>query len=89
MSERRSGWVGGHLMPLLVAVLFLLPLLWMITASLRGPGLAPPTTIEWLPPSATIENYGTVFELLPFGRIFHQHRVGVVDVDEDFPGPGR
>jgi len=68
MSERRSGWVGGHLVPLLVAVVFLLPLLWMITASLRGPGLAPPTTIEWLPPSATIENYGTVFELLPFAR---------------------
>jgi multiple sugar transport system permease protein len=70
MSERRrrGSWIGRHLLPLLVAGLFLLPLLWMITASLRGPGLAPPSTIEWLPPEATTANYGTVFELLPFGR---------------------
>ena len=68
MSERRSGWLGGHLVPLIVALVFLLPLLWMITASLRGPGLPPPASVEWLPPSATTENYGTVFELLPFGR---------------------
>ena len=67
MSER-GGWLGRHLLPLIVAVAFLLPLLWMVTASLRGPGLAPPSTIEWLPPRATGDNYGTVFELLPFGR---------------------
>jgi multiple sugar transport system permease protein len=67
MSKRR-GWVGRHLLPLLVASVFLLPLLWMITASLRGPGLAPATSIEWIPPGMTAENYATVFELLPFGR---------------------
>jgi multiple sugar transport system permease protein len=54
--------------PLLVAALFLLPLLWMITASLREPGLPPPTTVEWLPTSPTPTNYAEVFELLPFGR---------------------
>ena len=68
MSRGRSGWLGGHLVPLVVAAVFLLPLLWMATASLRGPGLAPPTSVEWLPPSATAGNYGAVFELLPFGR---------------------
>ena len=68
MSEPRGGWLGRHLVPLIVAVIFLLPLLWMVTASLRGPGLAPPATIEWVPPGATVENYATVFELLPFGR---------------------
>ncbi len=62
------GLVTGQLMPLLVAVLFLLPLLWMITASLRGPGLPPPRSIEWLPTSPSPANYGGVFELLPFGR---------------------
>jgi multiple sugar transport system permease protein len=67
MSER-SGLAVRHLLPLAVAVVFLLPLLWMITASLRGPGLAPPSTIEWIPPAATGANYGTVFELLPFAR---------------------
>ena len=68
MPERRRGWFGGHVVPLLVAALFLLPLLWMITASLRAPGLPPPTTVEWLPVSPTPGNYSEVFELLPFGR---------------------
>jgi multiple sugar transport system permease protein len=71
MSERPGrGWglIGGHVLPLLLAVLFLLPLLWMITASLREPGLPPPRTVEWLPLSPAPENYARVFELLPFGR---------------------
>lgn len=68
MPDRRTGWVGGHLLPLLVAVLFLLPLLWMITASLRDTGLPPPRTVEWLPASPSTDNYGAVFELLPFAR---------------------
>jgi multiple sugar transport system permease protein len=54
--------------PLAVAGVFLLPLLWMITAALREPGLPPPRSIEWLPTSPSPENFGAVFELLPFGR---------------------
>jgi multiple sugar transport system permease protein len=70
MSEPRgrSGWIGGHLVPILVAALFLLPLLWMITASLREPGLPPPRSVEWLPTNPSPGNYAEVFELLPFGR---------------------
>lgn len=70
-SRRRAGGGGvltDHLVPLLVAVLFLLPLVWMLTASLRDPTLPPPRTIEWLPDPITPGNYGAVFELLPFGR---------------------
>jgi multiple sugar transport system permease protein len=68
MSEHRGGALAGHLLRLAVAAVFLLPLLWMVTASLRGPGLPPPASVEWLPSAATTGNYGTVFELLPFGR---------------------
>jgi multiple sugar transport system permease protein len=70
MSEHRrgSGLFTGHVLPLLVAALFLLPLLWMITASLREPGLPPARTIEWLPTSPSPQNYSEVFALLPFGR---------------------
>lgn len=70
MSEpgRGRGLITGQLAPLLVAVLFLLPLWWMLTASLREPGLPPPRTVEWLPVSASPGNYAAVFELLPFGR---------------------
>jgi multiple sugar transport system permease protein len=57
-----------HLVPLLVAALFVLPLWWMVTASLRPPGLPPPGTVEWLPGHPSVGNYGAVFELLPFAR---------------------
>ena len=67
MRARASGLVIPHLVPLVVAAVFLLPLLWMVTASLRQPGLAPPRTIEWLPDPIVLENYASVFEILPFG----------------------
>lgn len=60
--------VVGQLLPILVAAVFLLPLLWMITAALREPGLPPPRSIEWLPSSPSPDNFAAVFELLPFGR---------------------
>lgn len=72
MSDRRrqgrSGLVTDHLLPLLVTALFLLPLLWMITAALREPGLPPPRSVEWFPTSPSPDNFGAVFDLLPFGR---------------------
>ena len=70
MSEHRGRWrwITDHALPLAVAALFLLPLLWMVTASLREPGTPPARTIEWLPTSASPDNYAAVFELLPFGR---------------------
>lgn len=66
--DRRGSLLSGQLLPFLVAALFLLPLWWMISASLREPGSPPPRTIEWLPASPSVETYGTVFELLPFAR---------------------
>jgi multiple sugar transport system permease protein len=66
--DRRGSLLTNQLLPLLVAALFLLPLWWMVTASLREPGLPPPRTIEWLPATPSVDNFGTVFEMLPFGR---------------------
>ena len=51
-----------------VAFAFLLPLLWMVSGSLRLPGLPPGRTIEWLPQPLSPANYGRIFELLPLGR---------------------
>jgi multiple sugar transport system permease protein len=64
----RRSFLTRHLVPIVVAGLFLLPLLWMTTASLRPPGQPPPTTVEWLPASPRLDNFTSVFELLPFGR---------------------
>jgi multiple sugar transport system permease protein len=68
LRGRLDGLFLGHALPLLVAVLFLLPLVWMVSASLRQPGLPPPRTIEWLPDPIRVDNYASVFGLLPFGR---------------------
>jgi multiple sugar transport system permease protein len=50
------------------AASFSLPLIWLIAASLRQPGLPPPRTIEWLPDPIVFSNYPKLFEVLPLGR---------------------
>lgn len=59
--------VWRHLLPLLVAGLFVLPLLLIISGSLRPIGAAPPGGVELLPPGATLANYGRLAEVLPLG----------------------
>lgn len=51
-----------------VAIIFLLPLVWMVTASLYPPGVPLPTSLQLLPDEPTLENYGRVWRLLPLGR---------------------
>jgi len=53
---------------LLVVLIFLLPLLWMVTASLYPQGEALPTSLQLLPSRPTLANYGRIFQLLPLGR---------------------
>ncbi|MFZ5921122.1 MAG: carbohydrate ABC transporter permease [Chloroflexota bacterium] len=48
--------------------LFVLPLFWMVSASLRQPGLPPPRGIEWVPSPLVFSNYTRIFDILPFGR---------------------
>jgi len=67
---RVAGWpalrrVLRHLVPLVVALAFLLPLYWMLAGSLRQPGLPPPREVEWLPHPVTPSNYGLIFDLVP------------------------
>jgi multiple sugar transport system permease protein len=50
------------------AIVFVLPLVWMFSASLRPLGLPPPNRFELWPPEATLANYPAIFHLLPFGR---------------------
>jgi ABC-type sugar transport system permease subunit len=56
-----------HLTCAALALLFTLPLYWMLTASLRPPGLPPPRTVEWLPQTLSLANYRAIFDLLPLG----------------------
>jgi multiple sugar transport system permease protein len=63
-----GGWAPAtlhHLLAGAAATLFVVPLLWVASASLRKPGLPRPRTIEWLPDPVAWSNYARVFEVVP------------------------
>jgi multiple sugar transport system permease protein len=74
VEHRRDGGIpcplggGVVLWRLLAAVVFLLPLLFMVSASLYPPGEPLPTTLRLLPAHPTLANYRRLFDLLPLGR---------------------
>jgi len=51
-----------------IALLFVAPLYWVVTNSLRPVGLPPPRTLEWLPQPVAWSNYLAVFQLVPLGQ---------------------
>jgi multiple sugar transport system permease protein len=63
---KRVNW--RHLPALAVAVLFLLPLVYMVTGSLRQAGLPPPRSPELLPSPLAWENYERAFDLVDIPR---------------------
>jgi multiple sugar transport system permease protein len=64
--ERRGGWRHGP--ALLISLVFALPLLYMVTGSLRKAGLPPPRTPEFLPSPVAFDNYGRAFDLVDIPR---------------------
>ncbi len=52
----------------LVMVLFWLPVLWMVAASLHPLGNPLPQTLQLLPDGVTLGNFARVWRLVPFGR---------------------
>jgi len=58
----------SHLLSISLTGLFLLPLFWMFSASLRSPSLPLPREFEFIPPTPTLANYIHIFDILPFGR---------------------
>src|SRR5687767_2451234 len=65
-QRRTLSWVVFHTLALTIAAIFVMPLLWVVAASLRQPGLPPPRTIEWLPSPIAWGNYWRIFQLVPF-----------------------
>ena len=61
---------GGWRQPAAVAlaILFVLPLWFLVAGSLREPGTVPPRTPELLPRPVSTEAYADAFELVDLGR---------------------
>jgi multiple sugar transport system permease protein len=57
-----------HALALPLAAVFLLPLAFTFSASLRAPGQPPARTIEWIPSPIAWSNYAEIFAVLPLGR---------------------
>ena len=69
MAGARTSWAWRRQVPaLLVALAFVLPLVLMVTGSLREPGQPPPRTPELLPDPIVLGSYGRAFELVDLGR---------------------
>jgi multiple sugar transport system permease protein len=58
----RGGW--RHLPALLIATVFLLPLVFMVSGSLRQAGLPPPRSLELVPDPVALGNYPRAFALV-------------------------
>lgn len=70
-SWRRASASGlFHVAAIVISLAFVLPLVWMVSVSLRKTGLTLPHTIQWLPQEPQWQNYLRLFQILPMGRYF-------------------
>jgi multiple sugar transport system permease protein len=67
-TERTVRWVLYHTGAVLVSLVFAMPLIWLVSGSLRRAGLPPTAGAVWMSWPPAWENYARIFELLPFGR---------------------
>ena len=71
--RRSQRWLGQAIVYALIgagALLMLVPLLWLLSSSFKDTGkifLYPP---QWIPDPWRVENYGAVFERIPFVRFY-------------------
>lgn len=65
---RAGQWLLRVVTMLAVCAVFLLPFGWVLSGSLREPGLPPPLGIDWLPQPLAWSNYRHIFEIVPLGR---------------------
>lgn len=66
-SAQRLANIGFHTFAIALSLLFVVPLAWVFSASLRQRGLPPPVTIEWLPNPLAWSNYAALSDFIPLG----------------------
>lgn len=75
------GRIGGTLLLLAVIILFVFPLVAMVLAPLRQPGLPPPSGLELIPDNPSLRSYSDAFTLVPLGRaVFNSVFVALIAV---------
>ena len=64
--KRILGGAGYYIVAVLLAVIALVPFVWMISTSLKSRGALMSIPIEWIPAEPTLDAYGEVFSRFPF-----------------------
>ena len=69
MTASRASWAWKRqIAAVALTIFFLFPLVYMLTGSLRKPGLPPPRTPELVPAQPSLEAYDAAFELVDLAR---------------------
>lgn len=66
--KHRLGTAGYYVVSIVLAVIALIPFLWMIFTSLKSRGALMSIPIEWIPAEPTLDGYAKVFSRFPFLR---------------------
>ena len=66
--KHRLGPAGYYVVSIVLAVIALIPFLWMISTSLKSRGALMSIPIEWIPAEPTLDGYAKVFSRFPFLR---------------------
>ena len=66
--KHRLGTAGYYVVSIVLAVIALIPFLWMISTSLKSRGALMSIPIEWIPAEPTLDGYAKVFSRFPFLR---------------------
>ncbi|MGQ9585595.1 MAG: carbohydrate ABC transporter permease [Anaerolineae bacterium] len=72
-SQRRPGLglrLLAHALLLAGGVVMLVPFLWMVSTSLKGPGQIFTDPLQWMPNPIVWQNYVQAVTIMPFGRFF-------------------
>ena len=69
MTRRRFlSTTGYYVVSIILAVVAMIPFVWMISTSLKSRGALMSIPIEWIPDEPTLSAYGEVFSRFPFLR---------------------
>ena len=58
--------IWNYFLACLIAIIVMIPFLWMLSTSLKSKGALMQIPIEWIPQNPTLDSYRMVFSRFPF-----------------------
>lgn len=76
-AKRRLSTTGYYVVSIALAIVAMIPFLWMISTSLKSRGALMSIPIEWIPEDPSLDAYVEVFSRFPFLRTIEIGRAHV------------